>query len=135
MTVDDFPHVGVGWAFPVRWGAPGPAVAQATGIDKVKQSMILILRTAVGGRVMRPDFGAGVDRYVFASRSDQTCFQLAFEVGQALLRWEPRVIVDRVDAVPVGDAEARIDVTIEFRIDPHRRPSSLVVPFYLQEPP
>jgi phage baseplate assembly protein W len=130
---EDFPHVGTGWAFPVRWGIEAAGVGTATGADKIVQSISLLLRTAVGSRVMRPDFGAGVDRYVFDTRSDTTCFRLAYEVRQALLRWEPRVLTDSVEAVPAGDEDNRIDVTIQFRIDPHRRPTSLVLPFYLEE--
>jgi uncharacterized protein len=127
----DYPHVGVGWAFPVRWGTAG--AGGAGGIDAIEQSIRLILRTNLGSRVMRPTFGADVDRYVFAPQTDQVCFQLAFDVERALLSWEPRIIVDRVEARPAGGGDARIDVTIEYRIDPHRRPTSLIVPFYLEQ--
>jgi len=129
-----YPHVGVGWAFPVRWDATGSVVTQR-GPGKLVESMTLIIRTAVGARVMRPGFGAGVDRYVFDPRADETCFRLAFEVRQALLLWEPRVVVDSVDAVAAGDDGERIDVTIVFRDDPHRRPSSLVLPFHVEAAP
>lgn len=129
-----YPHVGVGWAFPVRWDANGDVVTRR-GAEKLVESMTLIVRTAVGARVMRPGFGAGVDRFVFDPRTDETCYRLAFEVRQALLLWEPRVIVDAVDAAAAGDDGERIDVTIVFRDDPHRRPSSLVLPFYAEAAP
>jgi phage baseplate assembly protein W len=95
------------------------------------EAMQLILRTLQGARAMRPDFGAGVDRYVFAPRTDEACFRLAADVRRALLLSEPRVIVDRVEAAPAGDDGNRIDVLVEFRLDRHRRPSSLVFPYYL----
>lgn len=128
----EFPHVGVGWAFPVRWEA-GAAMRSADE-ERVRSAMILILRTRLGERVMRPDFGADADRFVFAPNTDQVRFQLAYLVEQALLRWEPRVIVDAVDAVE-ADEGARIDVTITYRIDTHRRPSSIVLPFAIEERP
>jgi hypothetical protein len=129
-----YPHVGTGWRFPVAWNATG-AVVQQEGPAKLAESIRLILRTAVGSRVMRPGFGAGVDRYVFDPRTEETCFRLAFEVRQALLLWEPRILVDSVDAVPAGDDGERIDVTIVYRVDPHRRPSSLVLPFHAEAAP
>lgn len=129
--MSDYPHVGTGWAFPVRWDEDGD-VALRDGPKKLSESMTLIIRTAVGSRVMRPGFGAGADRYVFDPRTDETCFRLAFEVRQALLLWEPRVYVDAVDAVAAGDDGERIDVTIVYRDDPHRRPSSLVLPFHVE---
>jgi phage baseplate assembly protein W len=126
----EYPHVGVGWAFPVRWGRDG--VDLVFDEEEIRQAIRIILRTNLGSRVMRPTYGADVERYVFAPRTDQVCFQLAFDVQRALLLHEPRIIVDKVEALPAGEAEDRIDVAIEFRIDRHRRSSSLVLPFYLQ---
>lgn len=131
----DYPQVGRGWAFPPRWGAVGEsgtaAVAMNDGAEHVMEAMVVLLRTALGSRVMRPGLGAGVDRYVFEPRTADTCHRLADDVRRALVLGEPRVIVDAVTAVPTGSAEDQVDVTIEFRIDRHRRPTSLVVPFYL----
>lgn len=131
-TSPEHPHVGVGWAFPVRWHADG-RVALSDDVDHVREAMTLILRTGVGARVMRPEFGAGVDRFVFAPRTDEVCLRLAADVRRALVLSEPRAIIDNVEAVPAGDAEDRIDVSIEFRLDQHRRPFSFVLPYYLEE--
>ena len=140
MTTGDYPHVGQGWAFPPRWtlekardGSPaGPAhVATSEGEHHVSEAMVIHLRTHLGARVMRPSFGAGVDRYVFEARTSAVCHRLADDVRRALLLGEPRVIVDAVEALPAGTADERIDVTISYRIDRHRRPESLVVPFYV----
>ncbi|KRB46195.1 GPW/gp25 family protein [Terrabacter sp. Root181] len=140
MTTDDYPQVGRGWAFPPRWertgvggtGGTGPVdLVTNDGAEHVGEALVLLLRTMIGSRVMRPDLGAGVDRYVFEPRTSEACHRLADDVRRALVLGEPRVIVDAVQAVPAGEADDRVDVTIEFRIDRHRRPTSLVVPFYL----
>jgi phage baseplate assembly protein W len=136
MTTSDYPQVGRGWAFPPRWrrsgGDEGGAVVDLSeGAEHVMEAMVVLLRTMLGSRVMRPGLGAGVDRYVFEPRTPDACHRLADDVRRALMLGEPRVIVDAVDAVPAGDADDRVDVTIEFRIDRHRRPNSLVVPFYV----
>ena len=133
---EDYPQVGRGWAFPPRWTAPGvppgPAVvAMNNGVEHLGEAMRLLLRTMLGSRVMRPGLGAGVDRYVFEPRTPDACYRLADDVRRALVLGEPRVIVDAVEAAPAGDADDRVDVVIEYRIDRHRRPTSLVVPFYL----
>jgi uncharacterized protein len=134
--MSDYPQVGRGWAFPPRWRRSGADEGNAVvdlseGAEHVMEAMVVLLRTMLGSRVMRPGLGAGVDRYVFEPRTPDACHRLADDVRRALLLGEPRVIVDAVDAVPAGDADDRVDVTIEFRIDRHRRPNSLVVPFYL----
>lgn len=136
MTSSDYPQVGRGWAFPPRWdlSSPGPAPATVQmndGAEHVTEAMLILLRTAIGSRVMQPAVGAGIDRYVFEPRTADACYRLADDVRRALMLGEPRVIVDDVGAVPAGDTDDRVDVTIEYRIDRHRRPNSLVVPFYL----
>ncbi|MXM66539.1 baseplate protein [Streptomyces sp. HUCO-GS316] len=132
----DHPHLGTGWQFPVRWhrDADGAGhVATADGEQAVAQSIRLIVRTALGERVMRPEFGSTAEDQVFGTREAASCHRLAHELRTALLRFEPRAIVDRVEAVAAGDdQDNRVDVTVEFRIDPHRRPTSLVLPFYLE---
>jgi hypothetical protein len=129
--IPDYPHVGIGWAFPVRWADDGVATVTDEE-EQIRQAIRIVIRTNLGSRVMRPTYGADVERYVFAPRTDQVCFQLAFDVERALLLYEPRIIVDAVVATPAGEAEDRIDVSIDYRIDRHRRPSSLVLPFYLE---
>lgn len=126
----DYPQVGAGWAFPVRWGADG-TLERSDGERRVREAILLVLRTGLGSRVMRPDHGAGVDRYVFDPRTGEVCRRLESDVRRALLLHEPRVLVDRVEAVPAGDADERVDVLVEYRIDRHRRPNSLVLPFEL----
>lgn len=131
-SLPDYPHVGIGWAFPVRWDSTGVRAVDNEE-EQIRQAIRIVIRTNLGSRVMRPTYGADVERYVFAPRTDQVCFQLAFDVERALLLYEPRIIVDEVVATPAGEAEDRIDVSIDYRIDRHRRPSNLVLPFYLQQ--
>lgn len=137
--IADHPHLGRGWAFPPRWDLePGEDGDEATlvvsaGLDHVQEAMRILLRTAIGGRVMRPTLGVGVDRYVFEPRTTDICYRLANDVERALLLWEPRVIVDAVEARPADDADDRIDIRIDYRIDRHSRPTNLVIGFYVQE--
>jgi phage baseplate assembly protein W len=124
---DDYPQVGVGWGFPVRWDDQG--LRTSAGKERIDEALLVLVRTGVGERVMLPSFGAGVDRFVFEQRTDEVCRRLEDDVRRTLLLHEPRVILERIDAVPAG-ADDRIDVLLEYRIDRHRRPESLVLPFY-----
>jgi phage baseplate assembly protein W len=138
MIYGDDPHLGRGWAFPPRWdlapGAEAAVLATSHGVTHVQEAMRVLVRTGVGARVMRPTLGAGVDRYVFEPRTTDTCYRLAHDVERALLLWEPRVIVDAVEAVPAGEADERIDVRIDYRLDRHSRPDNVVIPFFMQGP-
>ena len=123
-------HLGRGWAFPPRFGPDG--VQLVAGEEDVREAILLVLRTAEHERIMHPDYGVGIDGYVFAERSADTCFRLQSDIERALIRFEPRVIVERVEAGVADEREARIDVLIEYRLDEHHRPNSLVFPFYLE---
>lgn len=128
-------QLGRGWSFPVRWSRDAEgrgAVELVEGEADVRQAILVLLRTGVDERVMRPRFGAGVERYVFAPASGQTMFGLQEDVRRALLLGEPRIIVDRVEALEGSDGDGRIDVHIDYRLEPHRRPQSIVFPFYIQ---
>jgi phage baseplate assembly protein W len=130
--MNDYPQVGRGWAFPPRWvGAPA-TVLMSDGEQHIREALVVLLRTMLGSRVMRPGLGAGIDRYVFEPRTADACHRLADDVRRTLVLGEPRVIVDAVAAVPAPDSDDRVDVTVEYRIDRHRRPTSLVLPFYLE---
>jgi phage baseplate assembly protein W len=130
--MNGYPQVGRGWAFPPRWvGAPA-TVVMSDGEQHIREALVVLLRTMLGSRVMRPGLGAGIDRYVFEPRTADACHRLADDVRRALVLGEPRVIVDAVAAVPAEDSDDRVDVTVEYRIDRHRRPTSLVLPFYLE---
>jgi phage baseplate assembly protein W len=133
---EGYPQVGVGWAFPVRWrerAEPGrdQGLQLSSGAERIREALTLIIRTGLLERVMQPRFGAGVDRYVFDPRTPEVCRRLEEDVRRALLLSEPRVIVDRLEAVPAGSAEDRVDVLVEYRIDRHRRPENLVLPFHI----
>ena len=57
----------------------------------IRQSLLLLLSTSPGERVMRPDYGCSLRRLVFAPNDDTTAGLAIHYVRQAVERWEPRV--------------------------------------------
>ncbi len=122
--------VGQGWHWPVETDATG-AFALTGGSTLLEQAMYLILSTTPGERPMRPEFGARLRQFVFASGDATTAGQIATEVRSALERWEPRVEVGEV-VVTIDPDDAStlwIDVTYRVRSTNDRR--NLVFPFYV----
>lgn len=77
---------------------PAGRIAMTSGDDAVRQSIILLLTTIPGERVMRPDYGCPLHRLMF-SPNDATTAGLAIHyVRQALVRFEPRVEIVSLDA-------------------------------------
>lgn len=98
----------------------------------IQQAIWIILGTAPGERLMRPDFGCGIHTLVFAVNSAGTAGQVATLVRQALMRWEPRINVLNVSAVPASAESTLLLIEIEYRVRTTNSRFNLVYPFYLE---
>lgn len=126
---DDF--LGAGWQFPAGVDAGGQ-IALAPGDESIRQAIWIILGTAPGERVMRPDFGCGIHDLVFAVNSAGTAGQAASLVRQALVRWEPRIDVLDVTAAPDAADPTLLLIEIAYQVRTTNSRFNLVYPFYLE---
>ncbi len=118
---------------------PGIRVSSTGGIEMieeygaVRQSILLLLTTSPGERVMRPDYGCDLHRLVF-SPNDATTHGLAiFYVRRALQRWEPRIDILRLDADADKNDPGRMDLVLEYRIRKTAQRDNLIVSVPLNE--
>jgi uncharacterized protein len=106
-------------------------IEMARDEDCVRQSILTILGTAKGDRIMRPDFGCGIHDLVFANNSPGTIGQVIDEVRQALIDWEPRIDVLEVDANPDEAQPNQLLILINYQVRTTNNRLNLVYPFYL----
>jgi uncharacterized protein len=125
------PHLGVGWAFPVR--PVSGRLTYARYEDDVEQAIAIILETTRRERVMRPDFGSELRNFVFDSNSPMTQRAIEGEVSRALARWEPRIDVQTVRAYGDGQRPNLIMIEIDYVVRRNNAAINLVYPFYLRE--
>ena len=137
MTPASVKHLGIGWSFPVgplprrpdNRGVTG--LLFAAGAEKVRQSILLILETEPGERVMRPTFGAGLRRFLMKPNTDAIRAQIQVEVERALRAFEPRIQL-RAATVRPGEDPALVLIEIDYLHVRDGRPGNLVYPFYLE---
>ena len=122
--------IGRGWAFPPRLDHRG-RIATVSGEQEIEESIRIILMTAPGQRVMRPEFGCRLNEIVFAPNNLQTIAQAERFVRLALGRWEPRIQVEQVTASPDPEDTARMLINVRYTIRSTHSSRSLVYPFYL----
>jgi phage baseplate assembly protein W len=120
--------IGSGWAFPARI-TPGGSVRLVTGPEEIESALRMILSTAPGERLMRPDFGCAMWEQVFAPVDDNTLGLIEQAVRTAIVRWEPRIELNAVAATPGPDG-ARIDIEVAYRVVATNDHRNLVYPFY-----
>jgi phage baseplate assembly protein W len=123
--------LGVGWFFPSRLDDKG-RVALAEHEESIRQSIWMILSTAPGERVMRPDFGCGIHDLVFAPNNASTWGRVEGEVRQALVQWEPRIDLMDVQVASKPGEPNTLLIHIEYRVRTNNNRFNLVYPFYLE---
>jgi phage baseplate assembly protein W len=124
--------LGTGWKFPIRINGRGGFSLSAQEQD-VAEAVWLVLATAAGERIMRPEFGCGVHDYVFAPNNASTRGAIAHQVQQALMRWEPRIDVVDVRAEDDPSQPNLLLISVDYRIRANNAFHNLVYPFFLNE--
>ncbi|MEW5782783.1 MAG: GPW/gp25 family protein [Pseudomonadota bacterium] len=87
------------------------------GIDHLRQSIIDILTTYPGERIMRPEYGSRIRDLIDRPVNAQWLADLYFNVAQAITRWEPRVRVLRVAAAMPSSGHVTLDLTLRLGSD------------------
>ena len=107
------------------------SIALTNGAEDLDRSIRIVLLTAPGERVMRPQFGCRIWDLLFEPITPNLLGLIAEAVRDAIAQWEPRVEVEQV--VPMADdnddALVRIDIIYRVRATNDRR--NLVYPFYV----
>jgi phage baseplate assembly protein W len=126
------PILGNGWKFPIRISGRG-GFALSSEEQDVAEAIWIVIATARGERIMRPEFGCGIHDYVFAPNNASTRGAIAYQVQQALIRWEPRIDVIDVRAQDDPGQPNLILVVVDYRIRANNAFHNLVYPFFLLE--
>jgi uncharacterized protein len=128
--------LGKGWTFTEtldKNGTPYFTVSLSDGEENIRESIRLILATAKGERVMRPDFGCGIHEYVFEVVNTTTTALIKASVMDALRQFEPRIEVTNVSTDTTRIGEGMLLISIDYRVIQTNNQSNLVYPFYLTE--
>ena len=122
--------LGQGWRFPLGVDGRG-GLSLTRGENDIEEAIIIVLSTAQGERVMRPEFGSSIHEFVFAPNNATTAGLIAYHVQEALVRWEPRIEVTDVDVQPDPLDGSRVLINIVYRVKATNDEVNMVYPFYL----
>lgn len=125
--------LGRGWAFPVKLHDKEGTIRLSEYDQDIRESIWIILSTAKGERVMRPDFGCGIHDLVFEVINTGTLAEIEDMVRQALAVFEPRIDVIRVNALTGGGFDGQLRISIDYVVRGTNNQLNLVYPFYIKE--
>ena len=124
--------LGNGFTFPLRIGPDG-SFRMSAYEDDIKEAIGIILYTAAGERVMRPDFGCGIHERVFDSINGATLAAIETDVKEAMIKYEPRIEVLEV-TVSANDADSgKLVIQLDYKVRETNNAFNYVYDFYLHE--
>lgn len=127
--------LGTGWSFPPTFDLQSKSVELVSDMEDIKQSLNILLSTSLGERIMQPDYGCNLNDYMFEAMNSSLIGIIKHHVENAILFYEPRILVDNVDvAAEFADLiEGRITITVDYTIPETNSRYNFVYDYYLKE--
>jgi hypothetical protein len=122
---------GQGVSFPVTLNVSG-GILLSSGLTNIQQSILIILGTQYGERVMRPTFGCNLKSLVFAPNNQQTAALARQYVLDGLQQWEPRITVQSVTVTNQVEDPALL-IEILYVVKSSLALQAMIYPFYLEQ--
>ncbi len=137
MSAEDFINsskafLGRGWAFPPTFNKGGNVVAMLEAEADIKNCLEILLSTAIGERVMQPDYGCNLEKLIFEPLDTTFSTYITELIKNAILYNEPRVKVENIDYFQ-DTLNGKVDITVNFLIISTNTRSNIVFPFYFNE--
>lgn len=125
--------LGRGWKFPIEVDEVTGRLKQSEYEEDIAEAIKIIIWTAKGERIMRPDFGSDLERFLFENNDDATLRLIEAEITEAIIMWEPRV--DRVEVSVERDRtyDQRLLIHVQYEVRTTNNLYNQVYPFYLYE--
>ncbi len=123
-------RIGFGLAWPML--PEDGRLPRAQDLARIQQSLRMILATEPGERLMRPDFGCGLRRFLQQPNNGATRAQIEAAVREAIQQWEPRVALVELRVEADAQHASAVWIAVDYRLKLDGRRDSLVFPFLLE---
>ncbi|MBS9423160.1 GPW/gp25 family protein [Photorhabdus caribbeanensis] len=114
---------GRGWAFPPQFFIQDNAqpeiptgVKMSEGAENVSQSIKILFLTEPGERIMREDYGCGLNDYLFANISDELMAELQTRIEERILRYEPRANITDIQVIQKMDSPNILHIQVIYTL-------------------
>ncbi len=127
--------LGVGWGFPPEFHKHGNMVSVklVAEEDDIRESLMILLSTRVGERIMQPAYGCRLHAMVFETINESTITEISDVIERAILFFEPRITLDHVNVDTQDIYSGKIDILLSYTVRRTNTRSNMVYPFYFSE--
>lgn len=112
-----------GFKFPFQSGSLSFPAASSDD-DLIKQSLIQIVLTQKGERIMRPDFGSQTLSFIFENNNDTLAEAIRSDLALNIAKFEPRVLLRKID---VNREDSQVLVDVQYIVIATRQEQQLTV--------
>jgi phage baseplate assembly protein W len=125
--------LGKGWSFPPAFYEGGAAVVLISGEKDIEQSLQIILSTSLNERIMNSGFGCDLRQFLFGEIDNSLISQLRNIIERALLKYEPRIKVEKVDVLTAEASNGLLNISVSYLVPASNNRYNMVYPYYLTE--
>lgn len=122
--------LGRGWAFPPKFDKNLNEPQMLVGEEDVKNSIEVIIKTKLGERVFREEFGSRIYELLFEPLNENMKTYMVDSLKTSLANNEPRIEVRRIRLEQADLTLGRVDISIDYQLIQTNTTNNLVVPFY-----
>ena len=122
-------NVAIGVSLPFNGG--GVFNSTYTTKDQIKSNLINLLLTEVGERVMNPNFGCELRRFLFEGITDFNTEELAASLRNSISIFVPEITVTNIEVAPTSSTNISntINLTISYYLNISQTPDQITVQF------
>ena len=131
--MEDQVFLGRGWSFPPSFDDGSNSIDMVSDELDIRQSIMVLLSTIPGERIMRPKYGCDLHSMVFTQMNATNATVIKDLIYTAILEYEPRITVEEITVDSSDYLEGLLKVNIEYTIRKINIRTNIVYPFYLIE--
>ncbi|TND09741.1 MAG: phage baseplate assembly protein W [Bacteroidetes bacterium] len=125
--------LGTGWSFPPQFSDISGDVIQVSDLEDIRQSLVILLSTSLGERIMQPAYGCNLRDYMFESMNTTLITYLKSLIYDAILFYEARITVNKLEIDTSSYLEGILNISIDFTVKSYNSRYSIVFPYYINE--
>lgn len=132
IKIDENSFLGRGWSFPPIFKRGDHGVIMADEEEDIKQSLIILLSTIKGERIMQPDYGANMEDLLFEPLNVSFTKRMSENIERAILFFEPRIKTEDINFNQDYE-NGLVEIRIEYLIIATNNRRNIVYPYYISE--
>jgi phage baseplate assembly protein W len=119
-------NIAIGVSLP--FNGPGVFNSTFTTKDQIKSNLVNLLLTDIGERVMNPEFGCNLKKYIFEGITEANSELLVNNLANSIAIFIPEITVTNIIVTPNPDYNL-IELTVDYIMNISQTPDQVTVQF------